>query len=520
MSTTNPQEAAMRHVIVIGNGMVGARFAEDLIQRDRESRYRVSILGAEEHEPYNRVLLSDFVAGRTTAAALHLPMPADDRIAVHRGAEVLSVDRAARTVRVAHAGLTDPVAQHYDLLVFATGAQARVLPLPGVDADDLPPGLHVLRSLDHARGIVAATMNAQRAVVVGGGVLGLEAAAGLARRGVRTTVVHAAPAIMERQLNPAAAAVAAAGLAETGVHCEVAAQTVDLAMTDGRVAGLNLADGRTLPADLVVMCCGTEPETAVARAAGLACGRGIEVGADLRSPTDPAVFAIGDCASPPDGGTGLIAQGWEQARQLAEHLTGGAPGAEAAGAPTDVVRVKADGVDIVSMGRRTEGARVLQLSDPAAGRHVEVAVQDGELVGATCIGAGQVAGDLIATYTRGTPLPTDPAALLMRPVVRAAGAGGSPVSMPDRTQVCRCNGVTKRDLMTAWGDGARTRNEVAARTRATTGCGGCGDVVDGILDWLRTSDPEQAPAPAGPPARARELMQAKQTTHRSETPTT
>ncbi len=318
---------------------------------------------------------------------------------------------------------------------------------------------------------------------------------------------------MDRQLDGPAAEAVVHSLRGLGVDHRVAAraQAVDLD-ADGRLRALVLADGERLPADLLVLTAGTVAETALAASGGLAVDRGIVVDADLAT-SDPAVFAIGDCAQPPEGGTGLIAQGWDQARRLAAHLADRDSGegrpvggtATPDPAPTDVVRVKAHGLEVVTMGvsgsRSPDSChRTLRLSDPSSGRHVEVVVADGVLVGATCVGAGPVAADLTTAYTRRTPVPRDPAQLLLRPV---AGAGGgaaadpSPTLMPDRATVCRCNGVTKGDLVGCWRGGGRSLEEVARTTRATTGCGGCTDAVCGILDWLGKSDPPAPAVPAG-----------------------
>jgi assimilatory nitrate reductase electron transfer subunit len=231
------------------------------------------------------------------------------------------------------------------------------------------------------------------------------------------------------------------------------------------------------------------------------------VGPDLATPADRRIFAIGDCAQPPEGGSGLVAQGWDQARRLAAQLTGGGPArstetaapAQPASGGNDVVRLKAHGLDVVTMGvcgsqRRDDPAqRTLRLSDPDLGRHVEVVVSGGTLVGATCVGAGEVAADLVATYTRRTPVPADPAYLLLPALAGRPTTPASPADLPADTAVCRCNAVTKADITACVHDGARTVDEVAAATRATTGCGGCADDVCTLVDWLRGSrtDPDR-----------------------------
>jgi assimilatory nitrate reductase electron transfer subunit len=483
------------------------------MERDRHERFAVTVLGAEEYEPYNRVLLSELVSGKVDVAALALGEAITPRTTIRRGVVAQAVDREAQVVLA-----SDGSRHEYDLLVLATGSSARIPPIAGLSP--LPRGVLPLRTLDDAREIVAATLNAHRAVVVGGGVLGLEAATGLARRGLCVTVVHGAPHLMERQLDPVAAKVTSDGLERLGIAQRLGIFTQEALVDDGRVVGIRLADGELLPADLVVLTAGTVPEAGLARAAGLDVERGVVVGDDLATPADPRVFAIGDCAQPPEGGTGLIAQGWDQARRLAVQLatrplpgvrdgravaTDDAEEVPAQAVPhaggTDVVRLKAHGLDVLTMGvcgptrPATESQRVLQLSDPAQGRHLEIVVEGGRLVGATCIGAGSVGADLTAAYTRATPVPSDPAHLLLRPVQGMATPASSPTHMPDRTTVCSCNGVTKKRIVTCWRDGADTVADVARATKATTGCGGCKDVVGGLLEWLASTDPDRRNTP-------------------------
>lgn len=492
-------------VLVVGNGMVGSRLVEELDGVGLD----VTVLGAEPYEPYNRVLLSEVVAGRVDVAAITLPSPRGTTASVRTGRTALAIDRDARLV------LDDAGAAHaYDVLVLATGARARIPDVPGLAP--LPAGAHALRTLDDAREIVAATTNARRAVVVGGGVLGLEAACGLALRGLHVTVVHGGAHLMDRQLDADAATAVVHGLDRLGIEHRTGAVTREVVVADRHVRGVRVAardaaatDGdEALPADLLVLTTGTVPEVGLATAAGLEVRRGVVVDADGAT-SDPVVYAIGDCAEPPEGATGLIAQGWDQARRLAGVLRTRAGGRDAAREPepvhgTDVVRLKAAGLEVVAMGvcgpvsARRGRARSVRLSDPDTGRHVEVVVRDGVVVGATCVGAGAVAADLVAAYTRRTPAPRDPAQLLLRPVRGSQPEGGepSPTLMPDRATVCRCNGVTKGDVVACWRHGATSVEDVARSTRATTGCGGCTDAVCGIVDWLRRSDPPAA-APDG-----------------------
>ncbi|WP_277212964.1 FAD-dependent oxidoreductase [Isoptericola croceus] len=538
-------------IVVVGNGMVGSRLVDELVRRSAES-FDITVLGAEPYEPYNRVLLSDVVAGRTDVAAISMPEPTGDHVTTLRGVTAVAVDRDARTV-------TDSAgAVHaYDHLVLATGSQARVFPLPGLVDDagsvNLPGGAHALRTLDDAREIVAASVNTPRAVVVGGGVLGVEAAHGLAGRGLQVTLVDLSPAPMSRQLDSAAGAVVAAGLRDAGITLRCETLPSEVLVAGGRVVGVRLdtgdgGEGEVIAAGLVVLTTGTVPETGIARDAGLTTDRGIVVGHDLASPDDAHVYAIGDCAQPPQGSRGLVAEGWDQARRLAEHLTslvavraeqskrdntprehlrfpheGARPsmavrlgtllasraatdqGVDTRG--TDVVKVKAGALSIVAMGvsgtrEPAAGERSVTLHDASGGRYIEAVVADGILVGATCVGDARVAADLTAAYTRRTPVPVDPAFLLLTPVMPSAEPATSPEHMPDDATVCRCNGVSKHDITRCWDDGARTPDDIAAATRATTGCGTCREAVCGLADWLgatRGADDasDAEPEPAG-----------------------
>ncbi|MCA5895163.1 FAD-dependent oxidoreductase [Isoptericola sp. NEAU-Y5] len=543
---TLPPLRVPQRVIVVGLGMVGARLADELARRDTDGALDVTVLGAEPYEPYNRVLLSDVVAGRTDVAAIVMPLPGGERVAVRREVAAVAVDRTAREV------LADDGTRHpYDHLVIATGAVARVPEVPGLAAvpgqgtgsdGALPAGVHALRTLDDAREIVAATVNAPRAVVVGGGVLGVEVATGLARRGLQVALVHPGRSLMERQLDDDAAGVLRASLRDAGVSVHLGAPLAEVLVVGGRAVGVRVGgegDGETgrasagevIGAGLVVLACGTVPATALARRAGLAVDRGVVVGPDLASVSDPRVYAVGDCAQPPEGSRGLVAEGWDQARRLAERLvtlaaappapvpvrrgpsehlrlphdgerptmavrlgtllTSRAPsdrGVDTRG--TDVVKVKAGTLSVVSMGRSgagrvaVPGERALRLVDPAAGRYVEAVVADGVLVGATCVGDARVAADLTAAYTRRVPVPVDPAFLLLTAVMPAAETTSSPERMPDDATVCRCNGVTKHDIAACVADGATSTEDVARATRATTGCGSCTEAVCGLVEWL------------------------------------
>lgn len=470
----------MKHVVVIGHGMVGARFAEELLEAD--PHVRITVLGKEPTPAYNRVLLSSVVAGSKSAAMLSLAGQAHPRMRVLTGV-------AATHIRVDEAVVIDDRGEPhaYDELVLATGSVARVPAIHGVaNPDGLVPGAFVLKDMADADGIVAASAHARRAVVLGAGVLGLEVATGLVGRGVAVRLVHMADRVMDRQLGWEASAVATQNLSRLGIETHVGASVSALRSARGKVAAVRLEDGTEVPTDMLVMCCGTVPETSVARTGGLALDRGVVVDEDLRT-SAPHIYAIGDCAQPPEGGTGLVAQGWEQATRLVATLSGGGGTASAMSA-RDVVRVKATGIDMVAMGvcgdfdRDDPRYRVLSLKDPEGGRYVEVVVTGGRLAGATCVGDADVAATLSALYTRHLPVPDDPAHLLIRAIGGEMKAVASdPADLADGDQVCTCNAVTAGRIRAAVNGGCRSVAEVAGQTRATTGCGGCASVVSALI---------------------------------------
>lgn len=497
-------------VVVIGNGMVGSRFADDLVRRDVAAE--VTVLGKEHHAPYNRVLLSSVVTGKTDAGSLALPVADPARVTALTGIAAVAVDRAARVV-------VDSTGErhHYERLVIATGSQARVPGIQGIANDHgLLPGVSVLKDLDDARRIVAAIPKARRAVVLGAGVLGLEVATGLAARGLAVTLVHHHGRLMERQLGDAAAQVATGSLARLGVKVITETSVAHAIERRGSLSGVRLTDGTETLTDMLVMCAGTVPDTSLARAAGLPCDRGIVVGSDLASPADAAVFAIGDCAQPPEGGTGLVAQGWDQAKRLAQSWSGVGGGAEPRGDaasddefdPTNVVRVKAAGLDVVTMGlsgkfdHGDRELRAVRMSDPAIGRFVEVVVSHGLLVGATVVGDKQAASDLSAMYTRMLPVPTDPAHLIVRPLAGAGRPAATAVEdMAEADTVCQCNSVSKGRIEAAIGEGCASVEGVASATRAGTGCGDCRSLVARLIsarvDAASPQHEDSVPALAG-----------------------
>ncbi|WP_241661327.1 FAD-dependent oxidoreductase [Thermomonospora catenispora] len=487
-------------IVVVGNGMAGSRFVTELRARDRE--VPLTVFGAEPQQPYNRVLLSSVLAGAVGPEQIGLVDPAwyeRNDVDARLGVEVVGIDRERRVVHAADGSATE-----YGTLVLATGSVAFVPPIPGAE-EGLPSGASAFRTLEDCRRIVELADRAERAVVVGGGLLGIEAARGLAGRGLEATVLHLAGHLMERQLDPDAGRVLARTLAGLGVRTRVGAAVTALRTETGpdgerRAVGVELADGEFLPGDLVIMACGVRPDVRLAREAGLEVDRGIVVDETLRSVTDPAVRAIGECSQYGDTVYGLVAPAWEQAVVLAD-LLGGADAAARFTGARQITRLKATGVELAAMGETHHGdddpeVEVVRFADPARGTYKKVVIRDGRLIGAILLGETGTAGALAQLYDRNAPLPSDRLSLLF-PGVNGATVSDSPVRMPDAATVCNCSNVSKGQIRACWERGARTVEDIVRATRASTGCGGCRDTVEGLVAWLREQEPEPEPAPAG-----------------------
>lgn len=472
-------------VVIVGHGMVATRLLDELgrLTADRaEPMLDVTVIGAEPHPPYNRLLLSEVIAGRADLGRLTLPEPTIGNgmtARALRGTYATELDRERRVVHC-----DDGSEYPYDTVVLATGAAARQ-PLP--DAAGI--GSMVLRTIDDCRELLAACSYPRRVTVVGGGLLGLELACGLAARGSTVHVLHRGGHLMDRQLPVQAASVAGSVLADAGIHVLTDADLEAVQHDGDRVTGVRLSDGRDIPTDVLVASVGVVARTELAVRAGLPVRTGIVVTDELRSPADARVAAIGDCAESPSGCSGLLAPGWSQADQLARDLVGRPvpQDTDPSRRTSSVVKLKAVGVDVVTIGAGYElpaGARTIALHDPAGRRHVQVSVAGQRVVAACCVGSKRVAADLTAAYERHTPVPDDPAMLLLDGLPGGAAATDDPTTMPSATTVCRCNGVTKKDIVDAHLAGACDLPDVAAKTRATTGCGGCADLVCGLLSWM------------------------------------
>lgn len=454
-------------LVVVGNGMVGQRFVDALRARDADGHWQVTVLGEESRPAYDRVRLSAFFDGvGVDELNLHTP---DKGVRLRLGEPVRTVDRARRVVA------TTAGEYPYDALVLATGSYPFVPPIEGGDL----PGVFVYRTLDDLAAIRAYAQGRRRGAVIGGGLLGLEAANALRLLGLTTSVVEFAPRLMPVQLDTAGAALLRRYVEDLGVTCHLGAATSALHPgPDGSVAELVLADGTRVDADLVVVAAGIRPRDQLARAADLPLGPrgGVLVDRTCRS-TDERIWAVGECAAVDGTCHGLVAPGYAMAETVADRLVGG--GATVPDADT-ATKLKLLGVDVASFGDAhgtNAGSLNVTFIDPATRVYAKLVLSDDArtLLGGILVGDAGAYPTLRASV--GGTLPAPPLSLL-----NPAGAGSGAAALPASAQVCSCNAVTRADLDHAIADGAADVPALKACTRAGTSCGSCVPMLRQLLE--------------------------------------
>lgn len=374
---TIAESRAKPKLVIIGNGMAPGRALERLFEQ-APGAYDVTIFNAEPRVNYDRIMLSPLLSGEKSFDDIVIHGDGwylKHGVTLYKGAKVTSIDRTAQTVTSA-TGITVP----YDKLVIATGSMPIIIPVPGHTL----PGVLTYRDLDDVKAMILAAQSRGKAVVIGGGLLGLEAAAGLAERGMDVTVIHLMPTLMERQLDPAAGLLLRQALEARGIKVLTAANTKAILGAD-RVEGVELADGQILNASLVVMAVGIRPNAALAKDAGLAVNRGIFVDATMAT-SDPAIYALGECAEYDGQVFGLVAPLYEMANVLAAQLTGNAAARFAPSATA--TKLKVTGINLFSAGDFSDGAarENIVLTDPANGVYKRLVVKDDRLIGAVLYG--------------------------------------------------------------------------------------------------------------------------------------
>ncbi|REJ04583.1 NAD(P)/FAD-dependent oxidoreductase [Microbacterium bovistercoris] len=507
-------------IVVIGFGPVGARFVEGMLPAVRAGAVTLTVLGAEQDDAYNRVLIAELAVGRATRERLDLPGAAAAAAAgasVRLGEAAVSIDRSRRVV---HTSGGDRIA--YDRLVLATGARANVPTLFGMEKarrhrlsralhpelldrgeHDLPRGVTALRDLADAEQVAAAVRAGLRIVVLGAGVLGLEVALAAREQGAEVVVVHTGGVPMSRNLDDDGGRMLARAARGAGVQmlAHAVAESIVTRTDDSggiRFDALLCADGTLVRGDLLLLSVGASARVELAAASDLAVATGILVDERLASWTDPSIFAIGDCAqvaardsARADGHvagapSGLIGPGWRQADALSAWLCGAGDEMHPLADRPAVVALKAEGVDVISGGAVdadpwdddphadacAHRRQVSQWLDPARGCYVKMVTRAGVLEGFVAVGMPRAGAELALLFERGGELPADRGALLRLDGVDSGEALGTDPFAPDAT-VCWCNGVTVQRISDALADGADTVECVGSTTRAGTGCGGC-----------------------------------------------
>ena len=461
----------MKRLVVVGNGMAGVACVEQILKHRPD--FEITIFGDETHANYNRILLSMVLAGEKSAEDIVLndiDWYQNNGIRARLGVRVEHIDRAERLAIDADGGVTA-----FDKLILATGSSAFIPPIPGVDKKNV----HVFRTLDDARALVTKAYQGCRAVVIGGGLLGLEAARGLQLRGCEVTVVHLLETLMERQLDPAGGALLRRKIEDLGIRVLLPKQTQTL-FGNGRVDGLRFASGEEIAADLVVIAAGIKPNAELGRKAGLEVRRGIVVD-DYMQTSDPNVFAVGECTEHRGQTFGLVAPLMEQGKVLAAAITGNRGPVFTGAAPA--AKLKIMGVEIFSAGSIDDsapGVETVRYEDPSLGIYKKLLVKDNRLHGVILVGDASDERRYTQWLREATDLAPHRRHLLFPPP--APDAGLEVAEMADGEVICGCNGVSKGEIIQAIHQhGINTLDQLKERTRASSSCGSCTSLCQQLL---------------------------------------
>jgi NAD(P)H-nitrite reductase large subunit/predicted pyridoxine 5'-phosphate oxidase superfamily flavin-nucleotide-binding protein len=473
---------AKRNLVVIGNGMSGARTVEELLARGGAELFDIAMFGAEPFGNYNRIMLSAVLDGSHQAGEISLnPLEwyERNRIRLHAGIRATRIYRFARRVLGAD-GSEEP----YDNLIIATGSRSFIPPLPGLTQSDgsLKPGVFGFRSLDDCRRMADYATGKKRAAVVGGGLLGLECAHGLLSLGLDVHVIHRSLHLMNQQLDSPAGAILQSQMEEMGIRVHLGADTQKV-LGDERVTGLEFKNGETLESDLVVFATGIKPNSEIASQAGLTVERAIVVNNQMRTVDDPRIYAVGECVQHRGQTYGLAAPIWEQVKVLADHITGTNSRAAYHGSKV-ATRLKVAGVELASMGLTEPGEQrdeVVQFAEPRRGTYKKLIIRDGRLMGGILLGDSSKAASLQHAFESNAPLPEDRINLLFD-----IGAPPKRVMLeqiPLDAQICSCHAVSKGAIVECVKRGCDTVEAVREATRAGLACGSCAAMVREIVEW-------------------------------------
>ena len=462
-----------KKLAIIGNGMATCRLLDELLQRGALARYEIAIFGDEKGGSYNRILLGKVLGGEAPDTIVTKPPEwyQTNGVTLFDGVAVRRLDTAAKLVETA-----DGATHRYDVAVLATGSHPLVPPLTGMTGPEggLRDGVFIYRTMSDCLKMRACARPGDNAVVLGGGLLGLEAAKVLCDSGLHVTVVHAGKTLMNAQLDELGGEMLERQIESHGIFVRTG-RTIEEVLGSPDVDGVRLDDGKTLAADMLVLACGVRPRIDVARASGLPINKGIIVNDTLATEV-PGVYAIGECAEHAGRLYGIVAPAWDQAAVLADVLTGANPQARYRGSKV-YTRLKVAGIDVASMGRlepELDSDEVVQVVETRRGSYRKMVVRGRSLVGAMLVGNTAAAADLIQILDRGDPLPEEPLEVLCPGAAFGAAPRGE-------RQVCNCHKVTEARLREAIDGGASTVEALCASTKAGTGCGSCKSELAQIL---------------------------------------
>ena len=478
-------------LVVIGNGMAGMRCVEELLKLNPDL-YDITVFGAEPYGNYNRILLSPVLAGEKTVEDImvnDLAWYAENNITLHANKTVVEIDRRNHRI-VASDGTVEP----YDWVLLATGSDPFVIPVPGHDL----PGVITFRDIHDVDAMIDAAGRYRNAVVIGGGLLGLEAANGLMKQGMDVTVVHLMDSLMERQLDATAGGMLQHSLEERGMKFRLSTET-EAILGDGRVEKLRFKDGEEIPADLVVMAVGIRPNTALAQKAGIHCERGVVV-SDTMQTFDPRVYAVGECVQHRGLTYGLVAPLFEQGKVCANHLARRSY-ASYQGSVTST-KLKVTGIDLFSAGEflSAEGSEEIVLSDPHNSVYKKLVVKEDKILGAVLYGdTGDGAWYFDLMRNSSDISEFRDTVLFGQAHLGDSGTGGEDrvSALPDDAEICGCNGVCKGDISEAIVEkNLFTLEDVRAHTKASSSCGSCTGLVEQLLANIvgdYSTSPKQKP---------------------------
>jgi len=466
-----------KKLVMIGNGMAGMRAIEEILEANPDM-FDITIFGAEKYPNYNRIMLSPVLAGDTTIEDIILndeQWYADNGITLHLDTRIKEIQRGYNKVIA-----EDGTQAEYDNLIIATGSNPFIIPIPGHDK----PGVMAFRDIDDCKAMFETAKTCKKAAVIGGGLLGLEAAKGLLHLGMDVTVIHDQATLMNMQLDEVAGEMLREELEQQSMKFKMSTLTTEVVGED-RVTGLKFKDGSSLECELLIMAVGIRPNKALAENCGLYCNRGLVVNDYMQSITDPSVYSVGECAEHRGIAYGLVAPLFEQAKILAYQITG--QGLKAYGGSVVSTKLKISGVDVFSAGDFLggPGADVVELMDKIGGVYKKLVLDDDKIKGVVMFGDTADGPTFFKWMQDGKDVSEQRSTLLFS----ASGLGDSGHSgmdqisaMADDTIVCGCNGISKKEIVDVIiKDGFTTRKEITACTKAAGSCGGCGGLVDQLL---------------------------------------